>query len=309
MEFLKFLQSIRTPVGDFLMSTITMLGEETLFMAIGLLFLWCVDKKRGYYILFTGFLGTIAIQFLKITCRIPRPWVQDPTFDIVESARAEATGYSFPSGHTQCAVTLYGGIACSEKKYNWIRYGAIATFLLIAFSRMYLGVHTPADVLVSLGIGILLVLFLYPLMMREHKNPWVMYITLAALLLITLGNLLYVELFRFPVDVDPDNYESAIKNAWKLLGCVLGMCIIYPLDDKIIRYQTNAVWWSQILKLAGGLGIVVLIKSLLKAPLQALLGASVGDCVRYLLLVLAAGALWPLTFRYFAKLGKKKENE
>ncbi len=306
MEFLKLLQSIRTPVGDFLMATITHLGEETLFMAIGMLFLWCIDKKRGYYILFAGFTGTILTQFLKITCRIPRPWVLDPSFQIVEEARLEATGYSFPSGHTQCAVTLYGGIARSERKWKWLMWSSIAACILVSFSRMYLGVHTPADVLVSIVVGLVLVFGLYPLMMKEHKSPWVLYGTLIAIFLITLGNLLYVELWHFPADVDPENMESALKNAWKLLGVVVGMCILYPIESIWIRYETDAVWWAQILKLAGGLIPVVLIKSLLKSPLQALLGTSVGDAVRYLLLVLFAGLVWPLTFRYFSKLGREK---
>lgn len=308
MEFLKFLQSIRTPVGDFLMSTITHLGEETLFMAIGLLFLWCIDKRRGYYILFAGFTGTIVIQFLKITFRIPRPWVLDPNFSIVEEARLEATGYSFPSGHTQCATTLYGGIARSERKRKWLMWSSIAACALVAFSRMYLGVHTPADVLSSLAIGIVLVLVLYPLMMKEHKTPWVMYATLGVIFLITLGNLLYVSLYNFPADIDPANFESAVENAWKLFGVVVGMCIIYPVEQNFIKYDTKAVWWVQIIKLVGGLIPVVLIKTLLKSPLQALFGAAIGDCVRYLLLVLAAGLLWPLTFRYFSKLGQKKKN-
>jgi hypothetical protein len=74
MAFLRFLESIRTPVGDALMSFITLFGEETLFIVLALVFFWCVDKKRGYYLLFTCFTGTICIQFLKMTFRIPRPW-------------------------------------------------------------------------------------------------------------------------------------------------------------------------------------------------------------------------------------------
>lgn len=305
MEFLKFLQSIRTPIGDFLISAITHLGEEVLFMAIGLLFLWCIDKKRGYYILFSGFVGTVVIQALKITFRIPRPWVLDPSFQIVESARLEATGYSFPSGHTQCATTLYGGIARSEKKHKWIFWTAIAIVALVAFSRMYLGVHTPADVFSSLAIGIVLVFILYPLIMKDHKSPWVMYATLGGILLVTVANLLYVSLYSFPASTDPINYQSAVENAWKLLGIVIGMCIIYPVESNFIRYETKAVWWIQIIKLVGGLIPVILIKSFLKTPFNAVLGESVGNCARYLVMVLAAGLLWPLTFRLFAKWEEK----
>ena len=160
MEFLRFLESIRTPIGDALMSFITLFGEETLFIVLALVFFWCIDKKRGYYLLFTCFTGTICIQFLKMTFRIPRPWVLDPNFTIVESAREAATGYSFPSGHTQCAAGLWGGIARSAKKRS-VQIGGTVLVLLVALSRMYLGVHTPLDVLVSLGIALVVIFGLY----------------------------------------------------------------------------------------------------------------------------------------------------
>ena len=111
MSFLYLLESIRNPFLDGGVQLFTHLGSEMLFIVVGIFMLWCMDKKQGYFILLTGFFGVYFNQFLKITCRIPRPWVLDPQFTIVESARAEATGYSFPSGHTQTAVGLFGGLA------------------------------------------------------------------------------------------------------------------------------------------------------------------------------------------------------
>lgn len=304
MELLKLLESIRTPFLDALISGITYLGAEMLFMIVALAFFWCVDKHRGYYLLFTGFCGTVCIQFLKMMFRVPRPWVLDPNFTIVESARAEATGYSFPSGHTQIAVNLYGGIARSSKR-SAVQVGGVVLFLLIAFSRMYLGVHTPKDVLVSLVIGTAFVLVIYPIMERARTNPRIMYGIIACAFLLALGNLLYVELWQFPADVDAVNLTNAKEVAWKLFAAVVGICLIYPTDQKYIRFETNAIWWAQILKVAGGLAVIVLIKSLLKTPLNALFGASIGGFVRYLIMVLTAGLLWPLSFRFFARLGKK----
>ena len=55
MEFLRFLENLRTPVGDTFFSIITHLGEETLFIIAGLLIFWCINKKKGYYILSVGF--------------------------------------------------------------------------------------------------------------------------------------------------------------------------------------------------------------------------------------------------------------
>ena len=87
MEFLYFLEGLRNPLCDTLFSLITHLGEETVFIVIGILFFWCIDKWEGYYLLTTGLMGTVINQFLKLWFRIPRPWVRDPDFTIVESAR------------------------------------------------------------------------------------------------------------------------------------------------------------------------------------------------------------------------------
>ena len=93
-------ERLRTPLGDAFFSLITHLGEETLFIVFGLLIFWCLDKWEGYYLLSVGLSGTVINQFLKLWFRIPRPWVRDPNFTAVESALAQAGGYSFPSGHT-----------------------------------------------------------------------------------------------------------------------------------------------------------------------------------------------------------------
>ena len=101
MQLLYALAELRTPFLDAVLGALTNCGGELVFMAAAIIVFWCVSKSCGYYMLTVGFVGTIVNQFLKLVFRIPRPWVKDPDFQIVESARAEATGYSFPSGHTQ----------------------------------------------------------------------------------------------------------------------------------------------------------------------------------------------------------------
>ena len=144
MNLLYALESVRTPFWDAVFSAVTHLGEETVFMVAAILIFWCVSKQEGYYLLLMGFFGTVVNQFLKLLFRIPRPWVRDPDFTIVESARAQATGYSFPSGHTQNAVATFGGIARSTRR-PWVRWACVAVLLLVSFSRLYLGVHTLID--------------------------------------------------------------------------------------------------------------------------------------------------------------------
>ena len=307
MDILYALEKIRTPFWNGVMSAVTQLGGEVIFIVAAVVVFWCVSKWEGYYLMTIAFCGTVLNQFLKLICRVPRPWVRDPNFTIVESARAEATGYSFPSGHTQNAIGLFGGMARWGGR-RWVRLGLTALALVIAFSRMYLGVHTPADVGVSLVLAAALVLGLYPLMRRAQEKPRYMGYVLAAMLVVRGAFVVFVEAYGFSADTDAENLASGIGNAWKMLGAVAGMTLAWLLDRRYIHFETQAVWWVQVIKVAVGMALLLAIKSGLKAPLLALLGhEGLAGGVRYFLLVLVAGAVWPLVFRPMSKWGKGKK--
>ena len=302
MPFLYFLESIRNPVFDFLFALITHLGEETFFLVVAILFFWCIDKRQGYFILITGLVGTLVNQLAKLFFRIPRPWVLDKNFDIIESARAEATGYSFPSGHTQNIAGTYGAIAAYNPK-KWKTALCVTIIVLVAFSRMYLGVHTPLDVVVSLLVALGLILALRPCFASEDSFRKSMpYIVIISVVL-SIGFLAYVHYVAGDTTLDPDNLKSAMKNAYTLLGCTAGLVLVYFVDTMGINFKTEGRWYVQIIKLAIGLGGVLAIKSGLSKPLVNLFGDEyVARAVRYFLIVVFAGAVWPLTFAWFGKL-------
>ena len=305
MEFLYFLEKIRLPGLNEFMLLITHLGEETAFLAIGIIIFWCVDKYQGYYLMGVGLFGNMANQFLKILCRIPRPWVRDPNFHALEEAIPEASGYSFPSGHSQTAVGTFGCIAVTQKN-KIIRAVCIAFMVLVPLSRMYVGVHTPADVLVGSGMALAMIFVFKPLMLGKGKKniPWVF----ASLTLLSVVYLLYVELYPFPADLDAHNYESAVKNGYTFIGCFVGLLIVWFVDEKKLHFTNEAVWWAQILKAALGLAVVLAVKEGTKGAFNAVFGDEmIARAVRYCLVVVTAGIVWPLTFKWFAKLGAKKE--
>ena len=213
MNLLYALERLRTPFWDAVFSAVTHLGEETVFMVAAILIFWCVSKEEGYYLLLMGFFGTVVNQFLKLLFRIPRPWVRDPDFTIVESARAQATGYSFPSGHTQNAVATFGGIARSTRR-PWVRWTCVAVLLAVSFSRLYLGVHTPLDVGVSFAVAGVMVLALYPLIRQASRRPRLMAGLLAGMLLAGTAYLVFAYVHPFPADVDPANLTSGRENGW-----------------------------------------------------------------------------------------------
>lgn len=300
MEFLKLLESIRNPFLDFIFLTITHLGEELVFLTLAIVVFWCVSKREGYYILITGLVGTVVNQSLKLMCRVRRPWTY-PGFTAVEGAIGEATGYSFPSGHTQNVVGTLGGMARWTRRL-WLRITLIVLAVLVAFSRMYLGVHYPTDVLFSVIFGALLVMCLYPIFESEERFHKCMPYVIAASVLLALGNFLYAALTP-SADVDAANLASALKNGATLLGCTAGLIPVYLLDRFVIKFDTGARWYAQVIKLAVGLGVVLLIKSGLSAPLVALFGNEyLARAVRYFLIVMFAGSLWPLTFAWFGRM-------
>lgn len=305
MEVLYALESIRVPWLDTVMAAITHLGEETVFMVAALFVFWCVSKRHGYYLLAVGFAGTVLNQFLKLLFRIPRPWVLDSDFTIVESARAQATGYSFPSGHSQNAIGTFGGIARFTRR-KWVRAAAIVVAVLVPLSRMYLGVHTPLDVGVAAVIAVALVFALYPLMERSDSRHGVMGAVLAVMLALAVGYLLFVSLYPFPADVDAANLASGVENAWKLLGATVGMLVGWWLDVRFIHFDTRAVWYVQLIKLVGGLALLLGIRAVLKAPLAAALGAGAGGAVRYGVMVLFAAAVWPMVFAPLCRALEKR---
>ena len=196
--------------------------------------------------------------------------MKDPACTIVESARAAATGYSFPSGHTQNVTAEFSAIALWAKR-RWVTWLCAIIILLTGFSRMYLGVHTPLDVGVSLVVGL-------------------------------LTSLVCIRLFD---RLRPGAIRGIILAAMALMaGGALGLSIAWGVEERHIRYDTHAPLLGQICKVVLGLAVILGLKAGLKAPIQQLVqGDPIGDGIRYCLIALFGGLVWPLTFPFWKKIG------
>ena len=303
MPFLYFLRDIGNPVFDFFFETVTHLGEETVFLVISIVFFWCVNKREGYFILLSGLLGTLLNQAAKLACRVPRPWNINPDFQPVGNSKIEATGYSFPSGHTQNTATTFGCIAAYNRKKRWVTVLSVVIIVLVSFSRMYLGVHTPLDVVTSLLISLGLILVLHPWFETEEKFNKAYPVIVVISVICSFAFLAFVLFVSKDMSLDAENYNSALKNACTLLGCTVGLVLVWVVDTMFVNFDTKAPWYAQIIKAVLGFAIVLLIKSGLSAPLTAIFGNEyVARIVRYFLIVVFAGAVWPLTFKKFGKM-------
>ena len=193
----------------------------------------------------------------------------------------------------------------TERK--WVRGVCIALIVLVPFSRMYLGVHTPLDVGVAFLMAAALLALFYPVFRSEQAMakgmPWL----LSAAVLLAAAFTFYMGGLRVDAaSLDGSNFAHAQENAYKLLGAVIALLPVYFLEKRYVKFETGAVWYAQIAKLVLGLGLAMAVKSVLKAPLNALLPGGAGDAIRYFVLVLFAGCIWPMTFRWFGKWGKQR---
>lgn len=306
MRLLYFFEKLRMPWLDSVMMVITQFGGEILFLAMAIGAFWCVSKRLGYYMLTVGFIGTTLNQALKLIFRISRPWVQDPEFTIVEAARADAGGYSFPSGHTQNAAAVMLCPALMARK-KWLKAVLWTLYFLVALSRMYLGVHTPLDVGVSIVIGLALVFILRPLFNDPDLPARRMVPLMAALIVMAVIYVIYTNCWKFPADIEAENLEEGVKNGYSLLGAILAMPLGYWLDKKYIHFKTEGSLPAQIVKLVFGLALTVGLRIVLKAPLNALMGGGyAANAVRYFLMTTFAMAVWPLTFPWINRMLPRK---
>lgn len=297
MSVLYFLESIRTPWLDELMLQLTRLGEEYMFLLVTMLVYWCVSKRRGYLIMAVCFTGSMICLLLKMIFAIPRPWVLDPDFTIVERARQAAEGYSFPSAHTQIAACTLGAIACTTRR-RWVSAVCVILALLVGLSRMYLGVHAPRDVLVGYAIAAVLLVLLRPMADRWDQRQ----MTLVFLAALAVGLVLHLcmELIPF-ANVDGENMADILKNSYTMMGGLVGIAIAYPLERRYVRFDTHAVWWAQLIKVVVGMALLLAVKELFQAPLELLLPTYAARTVRYALIVIMGVVLWPMAFRLFPK--------
>ncbi|GHG05684.1 phosphatase PAP2 family protein [Deinococcus piscis] len=132
---------------------ITNLGRDEVFIAVLALYTWLISPQRARQLGVAFALSYLVNSALKYSLDLPRPFAADPAAAASEAARATAGGPSFPSGHAQLGSTLWLGMAAQLRRPSfWVVAALLAG--LIAYSRIALGVHYPADVLAGVGLGL-----------------------------------------------------------------------------------------------------------------------------------------------------------
>lgn len=216
LNILKFFQSMRTPVLNVLFLILTISTEVPVIILFTAITYWCINKKYGQKLLFTLIPNIIINTGIKELVKAPRPI----GLEGIESLRTHtATGYSFPSGHTQSATTFWTTLMIIFKK-KWLYILGTIIIFGVGISRLYLGVHWPVDVIFGWIFGIVFTVIFAKLfdIVDESKNYKLLYFILVPFIL-----------FIFIV-----KSESYIK----YLGLLLGLIIGYIIEDKFIKFKT-----------------------------------------------------------------------
>ena len=137
-------------VLDFIIPKLTLLGNGGALWIISGVLLLLTKKYRKYGVLLLSSLAVGALignLLLKNIVARLRPFQQESAVLLI----GEPTGYSFPSGHTLTSVIGAIVLASADRRFGYV---AIPLAVLIAFSRLYLFVHFPSDVLCAALLGL-----------------------------------------------------------------------------------------------------------------------------------------------------------
>ena len=287
IDILLILQAFRNGAGailaDFL-SKMTFLGEINTALVLLAVIYWCLDKEFGTYLLM-GWSGNRLVNgVLKVTFCAYRPWIRDarviPYGNMIETA----TGYSFPSGHTMNAASLYGGTAVRRDMPRALRAALLLVVVLIAFSRMFMGVHTPQDVIIGAAAGMTVMYLTYRMMEYLKKHPGKDRLIVLTGLILAAAVAVYAAFKSYPADYDAagklivdgakmanDTFKgvgwcSAFLAGWILERRYAGFSTDIPMPDRITRGVIGLLGYYAV-----SLILVPLIKSWIAGPAGTLL--------------------------------------
>ena len=280
LDFLKLLESMRTDILDKLFEIITLLGEETLIILFVVAIWFAVDKKLAQQVFFVTATSLGVNGIIKNFAQVPRPFTKGVSCVRVDTA----TGYAFPSGHTQGFATWSSFLATRFKRV-WLGILAGVLIVAVAFSRLYLGAHYPSDVIVgaALGVGISLLgnyLFLRVTDVKKiylftflSLTPFIVYFLIVA-------DALFADLF-------------------KTFGMVGGMVLIAFLDERTEPLSYDVAWWKKLIRIVIGVVLAVALKEAIKLlnVFDILQISLLVDAVRYFIVVMTVGYLCPLLFK------------
>ena len=279
LQFLKWLESIRTGFFTSLFEGITILGEETLVILFVVALWFAVDSRLAQKMFFVTICSMGLNGVVKNIAQVPRPFDKG----IVPVRQETATGFSFPSGHTQNFST-WSTLFAIEFKKTWLTVLVAVFIALVAFSRLYLGVHYPSDVIVGVALGVGMA-FLGNYLFERVKDVKKLYV---AVLIIFAPFIVYFLIVA----------HERFADFFKVFGMMGGLTLIAFLQEKSEPLSYDVPWWKKLIRIVIGVAIAFVLKEGLKIfKMGGVHVELLVDTLRYFAVVLAVGYLCPLFFK------------
>lgn len=299
IEYLLFLQNFRIGIHDALtpfMEWISLFGVTYIILLPAFVY-WCLDKRKGLMIFAALKISQTFNALVKLTACVYRPWIKDARIIPAGDAIRTATGYSFPSGHTMMVTPIYGGLAlCTRKKAARLFW--IAAILLTAFSRNYLGVHTPQDVLVGLVLGTASLFIAGWMLNNVNKHHAMLFCAAAGIL-----TLVYVMCKSYPMDyvdgkllVNPDKMTI---DAWGDAGGLTAFAAAWYVEDRWVKFSPTGWNFKGVCLCALGLLPLCWILGDLKNILNGIFGAHGGKLAQQFARFFYVMVFWPVVLKLF----------
>lgn len=313
IDYLLWLQQLREATGgvldSFFEAVSYAVASSFAFIIIAGIY-WCIDKKAGAMIFMNLSGGNVANQTLKNIFCVYRPWIRDPRIVPAGDAVDTATGYSFPSGHAQYATAELGTIAVWQRKRKWLAALCIVGILLVMFSRNYLGVHTPQDVIVGFvlcGAVIAANIFVVRWADKKPNRDWIVFGVGMALCFAFLA---FISLKEYPFEYTDDGSLMAdpikmITDGYAAAGYFIGFLIGWIIERHFIRFEVPKGIASKIITFIVGGGLLYGVSLILK-PVKNSIGLWWGELVYFVLIFLFIMAGYPALMKLAEKLFDKK---
>lgn len=252
IRYLLLLQNLREATQDICSPFLMWISDFAIGfwpIAMAAMIFWAFDRRAGKRLLSGYAFALLANGFLKLTFRITRPWLRDERVLPYGDSKVTATGYSFPSGHSTWATSLLGGTA------NWFRQRRnyvcasvlLIAMLLVMFSRNYLGVHTPQDVLVGFASSALMVFCAAKLEDWTDKDiKRDVYVIIGGLVLCVVAAVYYFSIVIEPVYnpegvlvVDPAKMRA---DSFEGIGLISSFVICRYFERRCFHFDTEKSW-------------------------------------------------------------------
>ena len=317
IDILLALQNFRNGIGGGLaefFSKMTFFGELTTTPVFLAIVYWCISKEYGTYLM-VGWGGNRLINGgLKVTACAYRPWIRDARIIPYGNAIETATGYSFPSGHSMNAATVFGGGVVRKDLPRFLRVVLAMIVLLVAFSRIYLGVHTPQDILAGMAAGLLMMWLTVRLMRWTEAHPEKDWIVACVGIALAVAIAAYAVLKSYPADYDAqgkllvDGAKMA-NDTYKGVGWCSGILLGWILERRFVGFSTDVSMIRRITRLVTGVLSYYAVYLVLCAQVKNLIGGIAGIIISCFIQMFYISFLYPLCLKYLEKPEGQKTAE